>query len=96
MQLSNLSSDKINLYYSEFYKSYVFDDKIDSCYFRLGQYVFDKTSLITIPKGNKLRLYIRNDIDGTITDTTTTKKYFFKLWVGALDKWTNRKIKRVF
>lgn len=85
--INKLVRDEVNDYYPDFYQQFLSDDELDSCYFRLGNYMFDGISLITIPKDERLRLYIRDDSSGTGTDIETTRNQFLGLWKELLEQW---------
>lgn len=85
-----LNNDRINEYYPRFHQEYLEDLHLANCYCTLGQYTFDSVALILIPKGDTLRLYVRNNATGAYTDTVTTDADFLNLWKCLLTKWLNR------
>ena len=83
--LSSLSCDEINKFYPNFYYGFSTSDDLDDCYFRLGNYIFDTSTLVLVPDNERLRLYIRDDISGLFTDIVTTRSDFLDLWKGLWD-----------
>lgn len=84
--IEKLKNDEINEYYLNFYSDFLAEDNLDSCVFRLGNYIFDTSFVILVPKKEKLRLYIK-DKKGAIENICTTKNEFLKLWKGLLSEW---------
>ncbi len=85
--VAKLRNDEINKYYPMFYQDFLDYDKIDSCIFRLGNYIFDTVFIILIPHEERLRLYVRNNFSNEIADVFTTKNEFLNMWKELLNSW---------
>lgn len=84
--INDLRRDEINTYYSCFFQDFINYDNLDACVFRYGTYVFDDSTVILIPRGEDIKLYIRNDVENIMEDALIQKEDFISLWRCILDK----------
>ena len=73
-------------YMPSFIENFATFDDLDSCVFRYVQYAFDRCTIILIPAGDKLRLYVKNRDSEQCTDVITSINEFIKLWQDLSDE----------
>jgi hypothetical protein len=78
--IEELKKHRVNEYYSGFFNDFVNSSELDDCMFRQGNYMFDDATCLVVPKGDAIRICVRNDLTGDSAEVISTSDDFIDLW----------------